>query len=565
MTTPNWWQDAIAYQIYPRSFADSTGDGIGDLRGIIGKLDYLQSIGITALWISPFFPSPNFDWGYDVADYLDVDPDYGTLKHADLLIEEAHHRGIRIILDLVLNHTSDQHHWFQESKSSRENPYRDWYIWEDSVDGGPPNDWEAIFGGSAWQYDEDSGQYYYHFFFPEQPDLNWHNSAVEAAMFDAIRFWLDRGVDGFRIDALPCVYETTNFPNCGVAEPLDEMFLKARQGMFEAGGFETYNKKLRHQLNHPDVHPLMERLRKVIDEYDDRILLGEVSEVEYYGDGTNEIHSVFNFPLITELEAPRLREILLDRLPTIPTGAWECNTVGNHDRTRSYTLYSDGSDNEARARMALAMVMFLRGTPMIYYGEEIGMRDGAVPAIDDFRDGLGTWFYHSLRRKGRSHAEALKVAADYFCRDRCRTPMQWDNAPNGGFSPSEIETWLPVNTDFDTGINVAEQENDSDSTLSFFKQIAQVRSANKLLRKGEITLLPDTDNVLAFWRHNPEKRILVALNMSAQVAELNLPTSNFRLIYTNGPHSASSDDSQLHLQPYQIFVGEYLNQENAEQ
>jgi alpha-glucosidase len=561
MTTPTWWRNAIAYQIYPRSFADSNGDGIGDLRGIIEKLDYLQSIGITALWISPFYPSPNFDWGYDVADYMDVDPDYGTLEEADLLIKEAHQRGIRIILDLVLNHTSDQHHWFQESKSCRENSYRDWYIWEDGVNGGPPNDWEAIFGGSAWQYDESTGQYYYHFFFPEQPELNWRNPAVEIAMFDAIRFWLDRGVDGFRIDALPCIYETEDFPNCDVAEPLNEMFLKARQGMFEAGGFESYNKKLRHQLNHPDVHPLMERLRQVIDEYNDHILLGEVSEVEYYGDGVNEIHSVFNFPLITKLEAPLLRQILLERLPTIPIGAWECNTVGNHDRTRSYTLYSDGSDDEARARMALAMVMFLRGTPMIYYGEEIGMRNGAVPAIEDFRDGLGTWFYHSLRRKGQTHAEALKITADFFCRDRCRTPMQWDNTPNGGFSPAEVDTWLPVNTDFGKGINVAEQERSPDSTLSFFKKIVQVRRENEALGNGEITLIPGTGDVLAFCRHNPEQHLLVALNMSAQVSKLHLTASNFRLIYTNAQHPALSENDQLRLQPYQIFVGESLDEE----
>jgi alpha-glucosidase len=552
-----WWQDAICYQIYPRSFADSNGDGIGDLPGIIDKLDYLQSLGVTALWLSPFFPSPNFDWGYDVADYTAVDPDYGTLADADRLIAEAHKRGLRAILDLVLNHTSDQHPWFQQAKSSRDNPYRDWYIWRDGAPGGgPPNDWEAIFGGSAWQYDPATGQYFYHFFFPEQPDLNWRNQAVQEAMFDAVRFWLERGVDGFRLDAISCIYETDGFPDCGVDDSLAGMFLDQRRGMFEAGGWEAFAQKVRHQLNHPDVHQLMQRLRQLVEGYGERILLGETSEVVFYGNGRDEIHSVFDFPLISKLEAPLLRQTLAERLPTLPPGAWESNTVGNHDRTRSYSYYGDGKHDELRARMALAMVMFLRGTPVFYYGEEIGMRDAPPPDIDQFQDGLGVWFYHALRERGETHSAAYQAAVD-FCRDRCRTPMQWCNGPNAGFAPAGVATWLPVSGDHAMGVSVEDQQDDPDSMLSYFRQIVEVRQEHVALRRGETEVIPNTGDVLAFWRRDPEQSLLVALNMSARVSELELETPIDRGIYTNYPeHCGDKLTHTRTFQPYEIWIGE---------
>jgi alpha-glucosidase len=557
MSSPSWWQDAICYQIYPRSFADSNGDGIGDLPGVIDKLDYLQSLGVTALWLSPFFPSPNLDWGYDVADYTDVDPDYGTLADAERLIVEAHKRGLRIILDLVLNHSSDQHPWFKQARSSRDNLYRDWYIWRDGVDGGPPNDWESIFGGSAWQYDPASEQYYYHFFFPEQPDLNWRNPAVEEAVFEVVRFWLERGVDGFRLDAISCIYETEGFPDCGVEESLTKMFLDQRRGMFEAGGWEIFEEKVRHQLNHPDVHQLMQRLRELVESYGERILLGETSEVVFYGNGHDELHSVFNFPLISRLEAPLLRQSLAERLPTLPKGAWESNTVGNHDRSRSYSYYSDGRDDEARARMALAMVMFLQGTPVFYYGEEIGMRDSPPTALEEFKDGLGVWFYHALCESGETHNEAYRAALD-FCRDSCRTPMQWDGGPKAGFAPVKVEAWLPVSGDQVEGVNVADQQGDPNSILSFFRQIVEVRQEHVVLRRGEMEVIPGTGDVLAFWRRTPEQTLLVALNMSAQVSELALETPIRRCIYkSNNPGNLGQEQSkQLSLQPYEIWIGE---------
>jgi alpha-glucosidase len=559
-TIPSWWQDAICYQIYPRSFADGNGDGIGDIPGIIDKLDYLRSIGVTALWLSPFYPSPNFDWGYDVADYTAVHPDYGTLADIDRLISESNKRNIRIILDLVLNHTSDQHDWFQQSRSGRDNPYHDWYVWRDGKNGGPPNDWEALFGGSAWQYDETRKQYYYHYFFPEQPDLNWRNPAVKQAIFNAVRFWLDRGVDGFRLDAIGTIYEREGFPDCGEDASLELLFLNARKAIFEAGdagGWSTIDRKLRHQQNLPEVHDLMQELRQLIDSYDERILLGETHEVAYYGNGRNELHSVFNFPLISELNAPELRKVLNERLPSLPDGAWEGNTIGNHDRTRSYTFYADGKHDQQRAQMALAMVMFLRGTPVFYYGEEIGMQDAKPPAIDEFRDGLGVWFYHALRRHGEAHDEAFTAAVDFFCRDRCRTPMQWTKEPNAGFSPADVETWLPVRDDFSSGTNVAEQIDDADSMLTFFKQIGAVRQENEALRRGELTLLQESGDVLAFWRHTSHQCCLVALNMSAEVAKVELETAVTSRIYANYPEKEwGGETAVINLQPYEIWIGE---------
>lgn len=318
MSAPRWWQEAICYQVYPRSFADSNADGIGDIVGLIGKLDYLKWLGVNALWISPFYPSAQIDWGYDVSDYTGVHPDYGTLADVERLIAEARRRGLRILLDMVLNHTSDQHAWFQASKSSRANPYRDWYIWRDGKNGGRPNDWESLFGGPAWTLDEATGQYYYHFFFLEQPDLNWRNPAVKAALLDVMRFWLDRGVDGFRLDAIGSLFEAEDLPDSRTGGSLEEMFINARRGVFD--DWELMRAKIRHQMNQPEIHPLLQEMRALADEYGDRVLLGESDDVALYGTGDDELHSVFNFSLIEKLTAGHQRHILRSRGPKLPRG-----------------------------------------------------------------------------------------------------------------------------------------------------------------------------------------------------------------------------------------------------
>ena len=557
MTTPSWWQDAVCYQVYPRSFADSNGDGIGDLPGLIEKLDYLQWLGITAIWVSPFFPSPQFDVGYDVSNYRDVDPDYGTLEDFDRLIAEAHQRGIKILLDLVLNHTSDQHQWFQESRASVDNPYHAWYVWRAGKNGGPPNDWESLFGGSAWEYDATIGQYYYHYFFKEQPDLNWRNPAVKQRMFDEVRFWLDRGVDGFRLDAIGAIYEDPALPDANVDVGLEELFLNWTLGVLE-GTTEQFRAKIRYQDDLPENHQVMKDLRELIDEYDDRVLLGETDDVRYYGDGHDELHSVFNFDVLRlqpeeNLHAAKIRQTVANRLKILPSaGAWECNTLGNHDRTRSFTFYGH---NQARYQVALAMMMFLQGTPVIYNGEEIGMSDYLMPDLALFRDNFGVWIYNILQEKRQfDHAEALHYG-NVMGRDKCRTPMQWENAPNAGFSPENVSTWLPINPNYADGVNVADQRDNEKSKLHYLRNIIAVRQAHEALRHGAIDLLK-TENVLSFWRTTADQRCLVALNMSDKLQTLKLASPSLNIIFSSHERANQPDDlSNLMLQPYEVYIG----------
>ncbi|MBN1122450.1 MAG: signal peptidase II [Anaerolineae bacterium] len=556
-TIPGWWKDAVGYQIYPRSYADSTGDGIGDLPGMIEKLGYLKWLGIDAIWLSPFYPSPLFDVGYDIADYINIAPEYGTLEDFDRLLEEAHQRDIHIIIDLVLNHTSDEHPWFVQSRSDRDNPYRDWYIWRDGKEGGPPNDWVSTFGGPAWTFDEPTGQYYYHFFFERQPDLNWRNPEVKQVMFDVIRFWLDRGVDGFRLDAIGTIYEVEDLPNSDFSTPATETWLKRLEGeeWVEAG----YDERMRYQIDLPENHTLMQELRTLIDSYDDRLLLGEVRKVEYYGNGIDELHSIFNFDLsdINRPDALAIKKLLAERLPTVPAGGWECNTFGNHDRSRSPHNFADGKYDRRRYEQGLALIMFLPGTPIVYYGEEIGMRNWPVTTLDGFRDGLGLFAYNLLVEHGVEPDEAVKRAQQYLSRDKCRTPMQWADAPNGGFSLDGAATWLPVNPDYADGINVADQRTDPGSLLHTVRRLAQVRRANIALRRGEFELLDTPDDVLAFRRIDQEQTCIVVFNMSDQPVTLKLGRRIHTGLFSNvEPGRLSIDFASLSLAAYEVIVVE---------
>jgi alpha-glucosidase len=550
--TPQWWQNAVCYQIYPRSYADSQGDGIGDLAGITRKLDYLQWLGIDALWVSPFNPSPQFDWGYDVSDYRDVDPEYGTLADFDTLLEEAHQRGIRILLDLVLNHTSDQHPWFQASRSSRDNPYRDWYIWRDGRAGTAPNDWEALFGGSAWQLDETTGQYYYHFFFPEQPDLNWRNPEVQQAILDTMRFWFDRGVDGFRLDAITHLFEAENLPDSGSEVSLEKLFFNIRMGVFDAG-FEKIGAKIRYQQHLPENHSAMQALRRLANAFPGRVLLGETMDPAYYGGGRDALHSVFNFDIIKpSLDAGEIRAALLSRLTELPDGAWECNTIGNHDRRRSYSVFADGQHDDLRARAALGMTMFLQGTPVFYYGEEIGMQQLPPRSAAEFRDELAIQAYHSLvNRYGIDEATAFENVAAHSCRDGCRTPMQWDASPNAGFTSPDAVPWLPVHPNHQAGVNVADQQADPHSLLHFFRKLVQVRKKLQALRIGTMAILPDTGDLLVFWRELPDQACLVVLNFSSQAVNLPPAAHALRLAYRSAPEAPEAG----RLAPYEIWIG----------
>jgi alpha-glucosidase len=553
MAELKWWQKAVFYQIYPRSFADGNGDGISDFQGMIDRLDYLQDLGIDALWISPHFPSPIADCGYDVSNYVDVAPEYGTLDDFKRFLDGAHQRDIRVIIDMVMNHSSEEHQWFIESRSSRDNPKRDWYVWLDGVDGGPPNNWASIFGGTAWEYDPATEQYYYHFFFKEQPDLNWHNPEVKEAMFDAVRFWLDLGVDGYRLDAIGTIFEDPALPDHKSEMTLAQWY-DARVNASTDEEHELISKKwevlFKNQLEQPGMHELMQELRGVINEYDDRVLVGESDKIAYYGDGDNEIHLNFNFPLMKPEEPTPswlkmrpltpswIRANQQQRLAELPPGAWPCNTLNNHDTPRSYTRYGDGVNDDALARISLALMLTLKGTPFLYYGEEIGMTDYLLDDASLYRDNLGVWLYNAgIEELGWSEEVAI-AHSSRLGRDKCRTPMQWSSGPNGGFSPEGVKTWLPVNPNYAQGINVADQQEDPESLLNFYKTMLR-------LRKGR----------------TEAQTCLVVLNMSERAQDLHfdLDVGGSKRLFSNRSRDSEMDDiAQLTVAPFEIYIGDLI-------
>lgn len=420
MSRHRWWQRAVFYQIYPRSFADGNGDGIGDFPGMTARLDYLRDLGIDAIWLSPHYPSPFLDCGYDISDYTGVGPEYGTLADFTTFLHAAHERGIRVILDLVLNHTSDQHPWFQESRASRTNPKRDWYVWRDGKNGGPPNNWASIFGGSAWTHDPLTDQYFYRAFLKEQPDLNWRNPEVKQAMWDMVRFWLDLGVDGFRLDAIATIFEHADLPDQTLTASPDDVVDANMLSMAD------YQQLMQFQIQQPGLHDVMQELRALIDTYpDDRVLVGEDELVAFHGTGDDELHLVFNFPLMrTERLLPaHIRANQTMRLSELPPGAWPCNTLGNHDTPRVWSRYGDGMHDAERARLHLALLLTLKGTPFLYNGEEIGMTDLRLTSLDEIRDTAAITQYHLLTEKlGKTPADAL-AAVLATTRDRCRSPF----------------------------------------------------------------------------------------------------------------------------------------------
>jgi alpha-glucosidase len=578
-----WWQEAVFYQIYPRSFADGNGDGVGDLLGMIHKLDYLQNLGVDALWLSPHYPSPLFDCGYDIADHTDVAPEYGTLDDFRCFLDGAHQRGMRVILDLVLNHTSDQHPWFIEARSSRDNPKRDWYVWREPRDGGPPNNWFSAFGGSAWEYDPTTDQYYYHYFFERQPDLNWRNPEVKEAMFDVARFWLDLGVDGFRLDAIGTIFEDPTLPDHAAdLSPLQlrHLYRTARSEQERARLVEQKRALFQYQVDQPDVHTLMQELRALVDEYGDRVLVGETDDIAYYGDGQNELHMVFNFPLMKaeRLTPAWVRANQQQRLTALPPGAWPCNTLGNHDSPRVYGRYGDGQNDATLARVSLALVLTLRGTPFLYNGEEIGMTDLLLQDIGQFRDTLGVWLYRAeMEEMGTPPEEALAYAA-CFTRDKCRTPMQWSNAPNAGFSPAGVRTWLPVNPDYAQGVNVSDQLADraptplrdaaqgryAESLLHFYRRMLRLRRGTPALIVGDYTPLhKEAEDYLAFLRHSraDSQVCLVVLNMSGRACTLrfDLEAEAAHLLFSSHARDGDLDHlARLPIAPFEVYIGELV-------
>jgi alpha-glucosidase len=597
MTTLKWWQTAVFYQIYPRSFADGNGDGIGDFPGMTSKLDHLRDLGVHAVWLSPHFPSPQADCGYDITDYTGVAPEYGTLEDFSAFLHEAHARGIRVILDLVLNHTSVEHPWFQEARASRESPKRDWYIWHDGKDGGPPTNWVSVFGGSAWELDAATGQYYYHFHLTEQPDLNWRNPEVKQAIWDAARFWLDLGVDGFRLDAVFTIFEAPGLPDHTAtpssADPLG--LLMAMVGADEgetrsadenvpammaqdAAGAEPrpvqprldrhqagreFELLLRHQRHQPGVHELMQELRALVNQYPgDRVLVGEADDVAYYGAGDDELHLVFNFPLMhtQRLTPAHIRSNQAERLAALPEGAWPCNTLGNHDAPRVWSRYGDGIHDAALARVHAALILTLKGTPFLYYGEESGMTDLELTDLHQIRDTAALIQYRQLTEAwGLPPAQAAKRVTR-MTRDRCRSPMQWANMPHSGFSPEGVPPWLPVNLNYAQGVNVADQEGDPASLLSYYRRLLALRRATPALVIGGYAPVDENaQDYLAFTRSTPDQTVLVALNFSdlPQKLALSLPHPQARVLFSSIARQAQINDlARLELAPFEVAIAE---------
>jgi alpha-glucosidase len=564
-----WWQTAVFYQIYPRSFADGNRDGIGDFIGMSEKLDYLKDLGVDALWLSPHFKSPQYDCGYDVSDYMDVAPEYGTLDDFKTFLSGAHQRGLRVILDLVLNHTSHEHPWFIESRSSRHNPKRDWYIWQDGKDGGFPNNWQSCFDGPAWEFDPQTDQYYYHYFLKQQPDLNWRNPEVKQAMWQAVRFWLDMGVDGFRLDAIGTIYEDPAMPDNPVGLSMVDLgrkYFAAQTDEEKQALFNLWEDLFKFQVEQPGMHPLMQELRSIFDEYaGDRVLIGENDLLEYHGNGHNELHMVFNFPLmqtrqITPSWVRRNQKHRLQQLYKISPGAWPCNTLGNHDCARMYNNYGDGKHDAELAQLNLALLLTLRGTPFLYNGEEFGMTDLYLHDINLFRDVPSIWQYNTMVKELGVPEEMALQEASKMSRDKNRTPMQWRNAPNGGFSPAGVTTWLPVNPNYAQGINAEEQRSDPSSLLNFYKTMLRFRKANPALIEGEyLPLKEKARSFLAFLRKGSDQTCLVLLNYSSKPLTLDIQEAGgkLKILFTNQDRGGKSNTlNKLDLLPYEILISE---------
>jgi alpha-glucosidase len=538
-----WWKHAVIYEIYPRSFQDSNNDGIGDINGITSRLDYLKNLGVDAIWITPMYPSPQVDFGYDVADYEAIDPQFGTMADFDHLAAEAKKRNIRIIMDWVPNHTSDQHAWFKESRSSRDNPKREWYIWRNGKGPGkPPNNWQSWFGHSAWQFDAKTGQWYYHHFYVQQPDLNWRNPEVRKAMYDVLRFWLDKRVSGFRMDAVSRLFEDPNLP--------DDPILPGKNA------FGDPNIQHKYTDNLPEVHEVLREVRDVVDKYSgDPVLISEADEpnihelLKMYGPNNDEVHLPMDFQVadVNKLSAPEFRR-LLDEIEFNPVEGQPYFFFNNHDQARTWDRYGDGVHNDQIAKLLATLLLTTQATPQLYYGEELGMRTTTPTRVEDVQDPVGRTGWP--KDKGR---------------DGERTPMQWDKSQNAGFSTA-AKTWLRVPPS-STQYNVESERNDPDSIFNFYKRLIAMRRELPALRDGSyVAVNRDDRNVLAYLRKTSDGRhcALVALNMSAQTQTVTFNLKGFGVggtslhVLSAVPNQSASElsFSKVQLAPFGVLIAE---------
>jgi alpha-glucosidase len=552
----DWWKNAVIYEIYPRSFQDSNGDGIGDLNGITQRLDYLQKLGVDAIWLTPCYPSPQADFGYDVSDYKSIDPQYGTMADFDRLVAEAAKRHIRVLMDMVMNHTSDQHKWFLESRSSRANPYRDWYMWRDgkgqtAIDkGAPPNNWQSEFGHTAWQWDEKTRQYYYHKFYIQQPDLNWDNPKVHEAFKDIIGFWLKRGVAGFRFDAITTLFEDPGLADENIVRDKDGNPLINAFGEPEVDGLKTEFL--------PGVHPVMQEMRAYADTFNaasfpsTRVLIGETYlpniaalATEYGTAEKPEFHLPMDTQLgfINKLDVAQFRAKLTD-METGIGGNIPLAVFGNHDNPRVVSRYGDGVHDTGIQRVISTVLFLNRGAALFYYGDEIGMKTTPPARKEDVKDPVGVTGWP--KEKGR---------------DGERTPMQWNASANAGFTTTSATPWLPVPPST-AAINVETESSDPNSLLAWYQSVIRLKKTNPAMVRGDNTML-DTDNtkVLSWLRQAPDSRpVVVSVNFTAEPQTVSLSVPGFggkvrTLLKTPGAADPVSL-GQIQLDPFGVYIGE---------
>ncbi|AKG33819.1 glycoside hydrolase family 13 protein [Paenibacillus durus] len=547
-----WWKEAVAYQIYPRSFMDGNGDGIGDLRGILGKLDYLKNLGIDVIWICPIYKSPNDDNGYDISDYHDIMAEFGTMEDFDELLEQVHRREMKLIMDLVINHTSDEHPWFIESRSSKDNPKRDYYIWADPKDGAEPNNWDSIFGGSIWEYDMVTDQYFMHVFSKRQPDLNWENPDVRQDLYEMVNWWLDKGIDGFRIDAISHIKKLAGFPD-----------LPNPEGLRYVSAFEGH-------MNREGIHDLLEELkRETFDKYD-IMTVGEASGVtaddadQWVSKETGKFNMVFQFnhmhlwdkSLESGFDLITFKKVLTEWQKALEGTGWNALFMENHDKPRSVSTYGDDGPLRVQSAKALATMYFLmQGTPFIYQGQEIGMTNVRFPSIDDYDDVHMKTVYRLEREEGKTHEELMEVIWKNG-RDNSRTPMQWTAGEQAGFTAGT--PWMKVNPNYKE-INVESELENPDSIYHYYRKMIHLRKSNPVAVYGAYDLiLPENEQIYAYTRTLEDDQLLIITNLFAEEALFHLPKavrySTAELLLSNYEAPAGGSIRTINLKPYEARV-----------
>ncbi|WP_026673938.1 glycoside hydrolase family 13 protein [Alkalihalobacterium bogoriense] len=547
----SWWKELVAYQIYPRSFMDSNGDGIGDIKGIISKLDYLKSLGIDLIWICPVYKSPNDDNGYDISDYQDIMEEFGTMEDFDLLLEEVHNRGMKLIVDLVINHTSDEHPWFIESKSSKDNPKRDWYIWRDGKDGKEPNNWESIFSGSAWEYDEQSDQYYMHIFSRKQPDLNWEKKEVRYAIYDMINWWLDKGIDGFRVDAISHIKKEEGLKDMPNPKKLQYV-----------SSFDKH-------MNVEGINEFLEELKEETFAKYDIMTVGEANGVnvedaeEWVGEEKGKFNMIFQFEHLGLWDADKdkgldilgLKKVLTRWQKGLENKGWNALFIENHDKARVVSTW--GNDKEfwrESATVFATMYFLMQGTPFIYQGQEIGMTNVKFPSIDDYNDVSVKNMYRIKRAEGVSHEEIMEIIWATG-RDNSRTPMQWSAEKNGGFSDGT--PWLGVNPNYET-INVEKQWDDPKSILAYYRKMIDLKKSDDIFTYGQYDLIAEKHpTIYAYTRTLGEEKVVIICNLAEQTAQFKEPAIELEysnLLLANYDVTKHNPKHDITLQPYEARV-----------